>query len=337
MMRFGWLGWVSTICIVILALVLGWQSGTAANQPADIRLAVTSWPTAHLLFAGDHLGFFAGRNVRVSIVRVETYDDAMNAMLRGVVDAAAVPFSEPLLLGASGVPLTVVLTTDYSSGADGIVAAPGIATISDLRGKRVALQPGSFAGLLLDEALRRNSLTLDDVRLVPANSSEAARLFLLNEVDAVVTFDPFLGQALARPGSTVVFSSRETPGLLPNVIAMREEYAQSHRAEVTNFLAGWFDVLAYTDGSDIANREVLAVAAITVGVSLDDIRREFANLRVFSLADNRQAFAGGQLAQNAVRFLRFTETPAERPLDIRRLIDTSFVLEGLVDYQPRRR
>lgn len=208
--RAGWL------CAVALACAV---AGCA--EPADpIRIAVHPWPPFDLLYLAQEEGMFVDEGVRVHLVELSSLADARRAYERGQTDGLACTLVE--LLGARTAaerqPQAIVVT-DTSEGADVIVARPGVADVTALRGRRVAAEPASLGAYLLARALETRGLRLDDVQPVFIDQTHMAEAFANGEIDAAVTYPPF-ATALQRLGAVPVFSSRELPGEILDVVAL---------------------------------------------------------------------------------------------------------------------
>ena len=76
-----------------------------------------------------------------------------------------------------------------------------IATVADLKGKRVALNKGSNVHYLLVRALEANGLCLSDIEPVYLPPADARAAFESGKVDAWVIWDPFLAAAQAATGA----------------------------------------------------------------------------------------------------------------------------------------
>jgi sulfonate transport system substrate-binding protein len=76
-----------------------------------------------------------------------------------------------------------------------------IATVADLKGKRVALNKGSNVHYLLVRALEANGLSLSDIESVFLPPADARAAFESGKVDAWVIWDPFLAAAQAATGA----------------------------------------------------------------------------------------------------------------------------------------
>jgi NitT/TauT family transport system substrate-binding protein len=80
---------------------------------------------------------------------------------------AGLRFLTWIVWNANGVATTQIFQPDKSFGADGMVVKPGIASIKDLKGKKVAAgAPGTTTFFTLAWMLKKNGLTIKDVEVV---------------------------------------------------------------------------------------------------------------------------------------------------------------------------
>ena len=113
-----------------------------------------------------------------------------------------------------------MLVNDNSAGNDQIIADEAIETISDLKGKTVAVEEGVVDDFLLSLALRDVGLSRDDVIIKGMPTDQAATAFAAGQVDAVGAFPPYTGTAMQREGAHVIASSKEYPGAIPDLLAV---------------------------------------------------------------------------------------------------------------------
>ena len=90
------------------------------------------------------------------------YVPSMEAFAAGRVDAVCMTNGDALVTGATGKPSVGILINDYSNGNDMIVAAPGIESMKDLKGKKVGIEEGFVEHLLLLTGLEKNGLKPED-------------------------------------------------------------------------------------------------------------------------------------------------------------------------------
>ncbi|NEP45382.1 MAG: ABC transporter substrate-binding protein, partial [Okeania sp. SIO2H7] len=122
-------------------------------------------------------------------------------------------------------------------------------------------------------------------------TESAAEAFLAGQVDGVGAFPPFWDTALKRTGSHELVTSKDFPGAIPDLLVVTQQLIDRHRKQVQGLVNTWFDVLAFMQQNPDRANQILANRA---GVSLEELQKFQAGTRMFSLADNLNAFAPGQ-------------------------------------------
>jgi sulfonate transport system substrate-binding protein len=131
----------------------------------------------------------------------------LEALNTGNIDFSAdVADTVPLFAQAAGAKLAFVAEEAPSPGAQAILVPQNspIKSIADLKGKKVAVTKAAGSHYLLIAALGRaelNTKSITPAYLTPADGRAA---FVSNNVDAWVTWDPFLTTALKQNGARVL-------------------------------------------------------------------------------------------------------------------------------------
>lgn len=146
-----------------------------------------------------------------------------------------------------GIEAAAFLQVDWSRGGDAIVADTSIATIEDLKDKKIALTQFTPSHWLLEHALRQSKLTTDEQRNIRDNlvftqdASSARAAFVANQVDAAVTWEPDVKQALKRDKSHVLVSSKDFPNIIADMMVSQKEFIKTHPKAIEAFVRGWLD------------------------------------------------------------------------------------------------
>src|SRR5262249_40441385 len=144
-------------------------------------------------------GLFTKNGIDVQLKYYDNYTDSLNALASGVIDANSQTLNDTLTSIAGGAQQTIVLVNDNSTGNNKIIARDGIVSISDLRGKKIAIEQGTVDHYLLLLALKQAGLGENDVRIEAMPTDAGAAAFASGQVDAVGAFAPFTTKALQRP------------------------------------------------------------------------------------------------------------------------------------------
>lgn len=117
----------------------------------------------------------------------------------GRIDVGGTGSTPPIISQISGLDVLYVAAS-APRPANGTIltsATTPISTISDLRGKRIALLDGSFHTYLLARVLEQEGLTLKDIERVELQPAPSQRALEDGRVDAWIAMAPHLDQALA--------------------------------------------------------------------------------------------------------------------------------------------
>ncbi|WKB34758.1 aliphatic sulfonate ABC transporter substrate-binding protein [Terrilactibacillus sp. S3-3] len=127
------------------------------------------------------------------------------AVSSGAVDVGTLGDAPSLFALGRGLNLTYIAGEPSAPKTEGILATKSsrIKKVSDLKGKKVAFNKASISQYLLLETLKKQGLTLKDVKPVYLNPPEASVAFAKGNVDAWVVWDPFYTVA-ANQGNTIV-------------------------------------------------------------------------------------------------------------------------------------
>ncbi len=252
-------------------------TGTAAPRPssaaATVAPAGTPLTVAYDTYApyfpvriAETQGYFQSRNLTVKQIAFGLNGDYNEAQRRAALKDGTF---DVLLTTLDSVALfpddstgKVVAIIDESAGADKIVAQPSITRLNDLRGKRIAYSAGSVSEFYLYASLNLVGLKAADVQLRPVDTvDQAVELFVKNQVDAVVGWEPTI-QAAIDHGGKVLLGSDNYRAIL-DVIVVSDKALREKPAAVQSFLDAWFEAEKLT----IDNPQAAGAAVVKSGDS----------------------------------------------------------------------
>ncbi len=308
------------IGFAILFVVL---SGCAKSPTPPLRVATIPWPGYEAMHIAQQRGYFTPAQIR--LVELASSSQSVNAFRNGAVDAALLTMDETLGLMQYGVDLRVVLVLDVSNGADVVMAKPDITSLQDLRGKRIGVETTAIGALMFDALLTEAALSVADVQVVNIAVHEHAAAYREGKVDALVTFDPVRTKLLAE-GAHVLFDSRQIPGRIVDVLAVRTAVLESHPEALKALIAAHFIALDYLDSQPQA---AAALLASYLGVAEADVLPQFAGLQQPTLAGNHVLLSGNPppLAATATHLaeLMTRQHLLARKVNLDHLVDSRFL------------
>jgi NitT/TauT family transport system substrate-binding protein len=250
----------------ILAAALALASPLTA---APLKIAYSDWPGWVAWEIGIQKGWFKEAGVEVEFQWFD-YVPSMDAFVAGKVDAVCMTNGDALVTGGTGKPSVGILINDFSNGNDMIVAAPGIGSIKDLKGKKVGLEEGFVTHLLLLTGLEKNGMKPEDVTIVNTPTNETPQVLASKAVDAIGAWQPNSGQALkALPGSKPVFTSADAPGIIYDLLYVSAESLEKNRDEWAKVVKVWYRIAEYIRDEENLD-DALKILAGRVNVSPEE-------------------------------------------------------------------
>ncbi len=244
-----------------------------------LRVSTDVWPGYETLYVARDLGYYDGTQVRV--VELPTATDAMEALRSGRLEVAALTLDEALSLMADGFRLRAIMVFDYSNGGDAVVAKPGITSLAQLRGRRVAAERLAVGGLMLQSALDAANLTLSDIQLV--DCGRYSRIECYKARDAIVTFEPSK-TLLLENGAQLLWDSSHIPHRIVDILVTPVAVAESRPRGLRDLVAGYFAARKYfEENRDDALRRMAAREHVSAGQFDGSLN----GVDILSLAENR--------------------------------------------------
>jgi NitT/TauT family transport system substrate-binding protein len=260
----------------------------AAGGPA-LTVAYSDWPGWVAWDIAIQKGWFKEAGVNVDFKWFE-YVPSMDAFGAGKVDAVTVTNGDALVTGSSGAPSKCIVMNDYSDGNDMIVAKPGIKSVAELKGKKIAVEVGFVDHLLLLKALEAAKLKETDVTLVNTTTDQTPQALKSGAVDAIAAWQPNSGQALKEvPGSTSIYSSKDAPGLIYDLLCVNPKSLAERRADWKKVVEVWFKIADFI--GDAKNLDEAAkIMSARVGLTPEDYKKLMSGTHFLNLQGNVKAW-----------------------------------------------
>lgn len=180
---------------------LGPASHAIAQQPRVIKVG-----TLKLIHGITPYFYekFAPPGYKFEVITFESPTDGKNAVITGTVDFGTFGIAAATLGAAAGEPL-VIFASQCNRGMAVVSSAKSdIKTIKDLRGKKVAIWPGSTQEVVILERLKAEGMTVKDIQAIRLPFSDMAPALARGDVDAYVGAEPGPGISLANGVGRIV-------------------------------------------------------------------------------------------------------------------------------------
>jgi len=330
-MQKPWIGIV--VIIIVVAGFLVWFHTSQKSAPTTtgepLVVGVHPWIGNGLYYVAKEKGFFDAEKVNVQL---ENYSDgAIGKQLIASNKLQALASLTPetaVVLSGSGTKVKVVAMTDTSIGADGIIATADINSITDLKGKKVAFENSSPSHFYLSYLLDQQGMTTEDLQSVNVTAPDAGASFVSGNVDAAVTWEPWLSQANERQGGHLIATTKDAP-ILPALLIVRDDVLQQRPQDVQAMLRALFNAREWIVKNE---DEAVAIMAKNFNITGQEVRDQLPTFKWFTYEDNISGFAEGEYsAKNLIQkagdlWLKLGLIKA--PINADDLIDSS-LLKGL--------
>jgi NitT/TauT family transport system substrate-binding protein len=271
--------------LACLALALSLAACGREPEPA-LRIGTNVWIGSEPLYLARELGHLDPKTIR--LVEYPSASEVLRAFRNQTIDGMVISLDELLGLAADGLQPRIILVVDISHGADVVVGRPGMRTMRDLKGRRVAVESGALGAFVLSRALALDGMQASDVNVVHLESNEQPKAYEKGEVDGAVTFDPYRTQLL-RAGASTVFDSTRIPGEIVDLVAVRSTVLEKQPRAIQALLTGWFSAVDYLkrEPNDAARR--MGIRQQTTG---EQFLASLQGLRIPSREENLKMLGG---------------------------------------------
>lgn len=276
--------WLSRLMLPLVATACA-----AVAQAAPLKVGYSDWPGWVAWQVAIEKGWFKEAGVDVKFDWFD-YSASMEAFTAGKIDAVTMTNGDALVTGAGGGKSVMILLTDYSNGNDMIVAKPGIKSLADIKGKKVAVENGLVEHLLLLNGLKKAGMKESDVKLVNAKTNEMPQVLTAKDVSAIGAWQPVAGEAMkAVPGAKPIYTSADEPGLIYDVLAVSPSSLKARRADWQKVVKVWDKVVAYIEDPK-TQADAVRIMAARSGISPAEYLPLLKGTKLLSLEAGRKVF-----------------------------------------------
>ena len=221
MMRFSkWCGFV--LAIVVAATL---ATGATAETPSKLRLDYASYNPVSLVLKdkGWMEAEFAQDNITIEWVQSAGSNKALEFLQKNTVDFGSAAGGAALMARAAGTPVKAIYVFSRPEWTALVVPADSpLKSVADLKGRKVAVTPGTDPHIFLLRALEDAGLSDKDITIVSLQHADGRMAMEKGEVDAWAGLDPMMAQSELTAHARLLFRDPylNTYGLL----CVREDF-----------------------------------------------------------------------------------------------------------------
>ena len=300
-------------------------AGAASAEDTKVTIAISGWTGFAPLTLAHEAGLFKKHGLDVTIKKIPQKDRHL-AIASGDVQCAATTVETWINWTASGVPTTQIFQLDKSYGADGMVVKPGIAKITDLKGKSVAADsPGTSPYFGLSWMLKKNGLSVKDVKVVNLAPQPAANAMLAGnaDIDAAMTYEPYLSAVRAKPEVAKIIATTLDYPMVMDTFACTPKFLSEHPQAGKALADAYFDALDLIKSDPKKSFEIMGADVKQSGEQFEASQKY---LRWQDRAANKKFFSGEHAAfsKEAADLLLESGVIKQIP-DLSKLADTRYI------------
>jgi len=290
-------GHVRRAAVAAVTVLAGLSSG-CQPAPQAITMPVSSWPAYEYFYLAEQKGLADSEGLALRSVEYADPQTIVHAFLRGELPVAQLTTVEAVDIcwrAPERCPL-VVLVLDESRGGDQLLARPGLNSIPQLRGRRVAVTQSTLGPYVLSRALERSGLSLDDVQLTTMPLTAMPAALASGAIDAAAMFPPYSEQARAQAGAKPLFDSREIPAEIFDILVVDPQAYRQLGPALPKLLRVWQAAHTLRQRQPEA---AIPLMARREGLTPEAFQQAEQGLVYFNLLQQRAMLApGGVLSRN---------------------------------------
>ncbi|MES1980906.1 MAG: ABC transporter substrate-binding protein [Pseudomonadota bacterium] len=272
------------------SLLLASLAPLGADAATAVKIGATMWVGYGPFFVAESKNFYKKHDLKVTLQIFSDPALIPTAMASASVDGGLLTYDQVIGTVAKGMAHKVVMPVDYSSGGDAIIATRAITKISDFKGKKIGFNPLSPSDFLLSYAMSKNGLTEKDIEVVPMSPEGVPAAMASDGIPIGVTYEPSLSQVLSQEGGKkfhVVFSSKNAPGLIADVLVFDDKYIKAHPKEIKGIMQAYTEALAYMKTHADESNKIIGKA---MGVSAREAKEQLLGVYNIPVKEMPKAF-----------------------------------------------
>lgn len=222
------------------------------NQAGKPVIKIGYLPITHAgpLFVASQLPDEASSDYTIELVKFGSWPDLMDALNTGRIDGASVLLEMAMKAKELGIDLKAVALGHESGNV--LVSSHDIASTTDLKGETYAI-PHKFSthNLLLNEMLKKDGLSYEDVNVVEMAPAEMPAALAEDRIAGYVVAEPFGAMSIALNTGKVHYHSDEIwPDAYCCVLVLRKDFIDKFPNETQNFVTHYIKAGALANQKD---------------------------------------------------------------------------------------
>ncbi|MBF0265149.1 MAG: ABC transporter substrate-binding protein [Gammaproteobacteria bacterium] len=230
----------------------------AESLPINVALSLT--PLSSPLIIAQEKGYFIEQKLQVKFNKVIGGNRAANQLNQGNVDMAT--SSEAVVMFNSFKNSNFCLLSTFVSSNNDVkiltLKKNGINTLDDLSDKRIGTILGASAHFFIDYTMKAYGANTENMTIINVNPEDTYKALLNNEVDVVVSWEPYIYLAIKQLGDKALIIKHEklyneTFNLLAN-----RSWAEKNQQQVIAFLKALDKAISFITANPKLSQKIVS-------------------------------------------------------------------------------
>src|SRR5438067_9363636 len=240
----------STLMAAIAAGLLPGVAANAADNPREIRIDWATYNPVSMVLKERGLleREFAKDGIAVRWVQTLGSNKALEFLSANSIDFGSTAGAAALVAKINGNPIKSIYVYSRPEWTALVTRKDtNVATIADLKGKRVAVTRGTDPHIFLVRALQSAGLTERDITPVLLQHPDGKTALIRGDVDAWAGLDPMMAQAEVEEGAKLFF--RKADANTWGILNVREQFLKDYPDAVRRVLAVYEEARKYSQAN----------------------------------------------------------------------------------------
>ena len=250
---------IAVFAVGVFAYVGLQKSNQIPAKGEPIKIGVVVYPSGGIFYIAQEKGLFAKYGVNAQPIEVSP-DAAIQLLASNQIQMLFLTSDFMPIVADAGVEAKQIFSPSISYGADGMVVTKNVQSFSDLKGKKIYLGFGFPSDFLFHYVAEKNGLASSDFDIVNLGPEDVGASFVSGKIDAGMTWEPWLSKTIERKDGKVLFTSKDYPGVITDIVMARTDLIQNRRTDVENVMRAFFEASDWWTKNTTAGNAIAAKA-----------------------------------------------------------------------------
>jgi len=239
------------------------------------RLGLHAWLGDLPFYLAKEMRLLEKYRIPVEFLNLEKREDRTGLWLKGDLEFLNVTLDVAILLREKKPELKILMPMSQSIGAEALIARNEIATLNDLRGKRIAIEKDWLSYFFLLYVLDSAGISPHEVELVDMDVSKTGSALLAGEIDAGVLWEPWLAKTLELGTLHTLADSKKHP-VIYDVLIATESVLKKYPTYATGLRSAWRDSVEMFEKNKI---DSIRKTSYYTGTSPEEVALQLGQIR----------------------------------------------------------